>query len=114
MLGERAVPGLNPGESSDASSLSFTLPDMHTTNRAKIYLVACADATNKVVETDEANNCSTSNILGSDAVGTVVKKGSGIAPGSERGIGTLTLLGILGMILLVTGATVVLLRHGSA
>ncbi len=73
-LGERQVPALNPAQSSDVSSLSFTLPDLKTPGRAKLYLVACADATNEVVETDETNNCSTSNIIGSISVGTLVKR----------------------------------------
>jgi len=55
-IGERAVPALQPGESSAVRNQVFTMPANIPVGTH--YLVACADAGKSVAELDEANNCS--------------------------------------------------------
>lgn len=56
VIGERRVPLLLPGESSDQNTLRFQLPnDLAAGN---YYIAACADADREIAELDEDNNCS--------------------------------------------------------
>ncbi len=55
-IGERAVPALQPGESSAVRNQVFIIPANIPVGTH--YLVACADAGKSVAELDEANNCS--------------------------------------------------------
>ena len=62
VVGERSVPSLQPGDSSERVDMDFALPsgfpiDVH-------YLIACADAAESVVESDELNNCSNVSVEG--------------------------------------------------
>lgn len=61
VLGERSVPALAPGEDSVVRNVSFTVPG--TLPAGTYFLGACADADNLIVETDETNNCSYSNLV---------------------------------------------------
>ncbi len=62
VIGERTVPALGPGEHSDVTRHPLTLPsDLPT---GTYYLAACADASSKVLEADEQNNCSFHKIPG--------------------------------------------------
>lgn len=53
-LGSRAIVGLAPSAQS-AGSLSLTVPASTTTG--PYHVIACADAVNAIVESNEANNC---------------------------------------------------------
>lgn len=55
-IGERAVPALQPGESSAVHNQVFTIPANIPVGTH--YLVACADAGKSVAELNETNNCS--------------------------------------------------------
>ena len=55
-IGERAIPALQPGESSVAFNQVFVIPD--TLPAGTHYLSACADAAKSVAELNEDNNCS--------------------------------------------------------
>ncbi len=55
-IGERAIPALQPGESSVSFNQVFVIPD--TLPAGTHYLSACADAARSVAELDEDNNCS--------------------------------------------------------
>jgi len=60
LTGSRAVSALLPGESStNTNSVTVTVPG--TTPFGNYYLLACADDTKLVVETNETNNCSASS-----------------------------------------------------
>lgn len=60
VLADRAVPALDPGEQSRGQGIQALLP---ATLPAGVYhLVACADAADQVIETDETNNCSDSRL----------------------------------------------------
>jgi len=54
LAGSRSVPALAPGTSSTGSASVTVPPDMAT---GMFYLLACADDTNLVPETNESNNC---------------------------------------------------------
>lgn len=56
VVGERPVPALEPAAHSEVANLPFRLPAGLPEGR--LYLAACADAENQVIETDETNNCS--------------------------------------------------------
>lgn len=59
-IGEREVPGLEPGQEDESDSQTLTLPsDMPA---GTYYLAACADPDDAVVELDEGNNCSFAQI----------------------------------------------------
>lgn len=62
MIGERMVPALQPGESSQNRELPVELPPL-SPGRV-YYLAACADAGATVLESDEQNNCSFSQVPG--------------------------------------------------
>ncbi len=62
VLGERNVKDLIPEELDNGSTLEFTIPA--GLSEATYYLAACADATDLVVELDEGNNCSYSQLKG--------------------------------------------------
>ncbi len=66
LIGQRDVPGLAPGAASRVDDLRFTVPaDLP----AGLYtLAACADGEDTVAETNEANNCSDSNLLNQIAI----------------------------------------------
>jgi len=55
LSGTRSVPSLAPAAAFTGSTLSVTIPA--TIAATNYYLVACADDTAVVAETDEANNC---------------------------------------------------------
>jgi subtilase family serine protease len=57
LTGGRTVPGLAAG-ATQSGSATLTIPS--TTPLNTYFVLACADATNTVVETDEANNCAAS------------------------------------------------------
>jgi hypothetical protein len=62
VIGERTVPALGPGERSEGSPVTFTLPgDLPA---GTYQLAACADAPGEVVELNEQNNCSFSKVEG--------------------------------------------------
>lgn len=61
VIGERKVPTLQPGEFSQIKELRFELPPL---SPGMYYLAACADAGGKVLESDEQNNCSYSQLPG--------------------------------------------------
>lgn len=56
VIGERAIPALQPEEPNDSSKLSFIMPA--GLPDGMYYLAACADSNQSVVELNEANNCS--------------------------------------------------------
>ncbi len=60
-LGERPVPPLNPGESSQSTGIRLTLPDGLPTGTYR--LGACADADQTVVELNEMNNCRPTQVV---------------------------------------------------
>ena len=60
MVGERLIPALEPGESSDEGSISVTIAAGH--KGGLYYLWACADAGAAMAETDEQNNCLTNQV----------------------------------------------------
>jgi len=60
-LGERAVPSLNPGESSQSGSVTVRLPDDRLPGTYRIG--ACADADGTVVELNEQNNCRPTQVV---------------------------------------------------
>ncbi len=66
LVGRREVGPLAPGEASRADELHFTVPlDLAP---GMYRLAACADGGDTVAETDEANNCSDSNLLNQIAI----------------------------------------------
>ena len=56
--GGRTVPGLAPG-GSHSGTVTMTIPSNTPLNA--YFLLACADGSNALVETDETNNCKASN-----------------------------------------------------
>ena len=58
LTGNRAVPQLAPGQTSPGTR-TVTIPS--TMPAGTYYLIACSDATQKNVESDEANNCRASS-----------------------------------------------------
>ncbi len=56
IIGERQVPLLGPGESSEPNTLQFNLPN--DLPEGVYFMAACADADNGIAELDEGNNCS--------------------------------------------------------
>jgi len=60
-LGERAVPALNPGESSQSGSITLRLPDDLVPGT--YFLGACADADSVVAELNEENNCRPTQVV---------------------------------------------------
>jgi hypothetical protein len=60
VVASRDVPPLAAGEASHSTGFWGTLPSDLTPGT--YYLVACADATNQVAETNEKNNCSNSQL----------------------------------------------------
>jgi subtilase family serine protease len=58
LIGSRSTPSLGPGISSTGATLSVTIPS--TIPLGLYYLLACADDTAAVKETDELNNCRSS------------------------------------------------------
>jgi hypothetical protein len=60
VVGQRSVPALAPGETSEVNLAPFTVPA--SLPSGTYYLDACADADNQVVETNEANNCASSSL----------------------------------------------------
>ncbi len=72
VLGERSIPALQPGKSNSINQRKFHMP----TNLpvGTYYLAACADANNTVVELNENNNCSFSQIEGHQSFIVPVKR----------------------------------------
>lgn len=62
LLGERSIPALRPGKSSNINQRAFRMPN--NLPAGTYYLAACADANSTVAELDENNNCSFSRIEG--------------------------------------------------
>lgn len=60
VLGERTVPALGPGQRSEGGTVTLTLPS--DLSAGMYHLAACADAPGTVVELEEQNNCSFSQI----------------------------------------------------
>lgn len=78
VLAERQVPPLAPGEQSRGPSIHTTLP---AGLPAGVYhLVACADASQQIMETNEANNCSNSRLQNIISVIVPAKKRSNNPP----------------------------------
>jgi hypothetical protein len=67
VIGERAIPTIAPGERSESGTVTFTLPSDLPAGAYR--LAACADAPGTVVELNEQNNCSFSEVEG---VSTIV------------------------------------------
>src|SRR5712691_1390205 len=61
LLDERAVPALNPGESSQSSGITLRLPDDLVPGT--YFLGACADVDSAVVELNEENNCRPTQVV---------------------------------------------------
>lgn len=60
VVGERTVPPLQPGEQSEVKSVPYVIPpDLPA---GTYYLDACADADGRIIETDEENNCASSQL----------------------------------------------------
>ncbi len=72
LTGTRAVPGLAPGAASEDTK-TVTVPSVPAGN---YYLIACADDTARIAESDEGNNCLASarrvKVAGADLVVTAV------------------------------------------
>jgi subtilase family serine protease len=86
LAGSRSVPSLAPGAESGGKSITVTIPSAMPLGA--YYLLACADDTALVNETEEANNCGSSampiQVTGSDLVQTaVLNPPSAAAPGSS-------------------------------
>jgi hypothetical protein len=62
LLGERAIPALQPGKSNSINQRAFRMPN--NLPSGTYYLAACADANSTIAELDENNNCSFSKIEG--------------------------------------------------
>lgn len=62
VIGERSIPALQPGKSDNINQKVFHIPK--NLLAGTYYLAACADAGNAVVELNEGNNCSFSQIEG--------------------------------------------------
>jgi hypothetical protein len=62
VIGERTIPALQPGKSDSINQKVFHIPGNLLSGT--YYLAACADAGNVVVELNENNNCSFSQIEG--------------------------------------------------
>lgn len=60
VVGERTVPALAPGERSSVESVPYVIPA--SLPAGNYFLDACADAANKVAETNEGNNCASSRV----------------------------------------------------
>ena len=61
-IGERSIPALQPGKSNSINQRTFRMPG--NLPAGTYYLAACTDANNTVVELNENNNCSFSQIEG--------------------------------------------------
>jgi subtilase family serine protease len=59
LVGRRSVPSLAAGASSSGPAISLTIPS--TAPPGLHYLLACADDTATVIESDESNNCKASS-----------------------------------------------------
>lgn len=66
VLGERPVPALQPGEQSESIDLTFSVPS--GLPEGLYHLAACADAPASIVELEEQNNCSFSQLRTSISV----------------------------------------------
>jgi len=66
VIAEREVPILQPGESSAVQVQEFTIPDGLPANQ--YFLAACVDASESIIETNETNNCSFSELTRSSSV----------------------------------------------
>lgn len=62
VVGERAVPSLQPGDSSERVDMDFSLPPGFPIGVHN--LIACADANQSVEESNELNNCSNVSVEG--------------------------------------------------
>jgi len=89
VLGERRVPALSAGESSDSVEMPFVVPSGFTGELN--YLAACADDDGEIAEIDESNNCSFSELgsafgaaaaIESDFVANVTVTGASGAEGN--------------------------------
>jgi hypothetical protein len=60
VVGERQVPALDAGQASSVEALQLTVPA--GVQPGLYYLAACADADHGVNETNETNNCTTTNL----------------------------------------------------
>ncbi len=60
VAGQRSVPALAPGETSEVNLAPFTVPA--SLPAGTYYLDACADADSQVIETNEANNCASNRV----------------------------------------------------
>ena len=86
LSGSRTVPGLAPAASSAGAAVTVTIPS--TIPLGAYYLLACADDTKVVTETDEGNNCrasaATVQVTRPDLVVTTVSSPPAArAPGSS-------------------------------
>src|SRR5213593_871906 len=83
LIGERPIPALEPGEQSQGGTVTFTLPDNLPLG---VYnLAACADAGMTVVELDENNNCSFSQLVGQTSVVLALERGANLPPVADAG-----------------------------
>lgn len=69
--GERLVPALPPGAGSTGTEVPYVVPP--GLDPGEYFMVACADADNAVVETDETNNCSSSRLSTTVALSVPLK-----------------------------------------
>ncbi len=60
VVGQRSVPALAPGQESRVEALELTVPA--GLQSSLYHLAACADADQAVVESNETNNCTTTNL----------------------------------------------------
>jgi len=86
MLGSRSVPALNAGATSGPVNTNVTLP---LNLNGQYFVIACADDTNAVVESNETNNCLASGaiqVAGADLVEASVYPPSSAAAGGTMSV----------------------------
>lgn len=81
VLGERSIPALQPGKSNSINQRVFHMPK--NLLAGTYYLAACADANNTVVELNENNNCSFSQIEGHQSFIVPVQRTQGANENDE-------------------------------
>ncbi len=90
-IGERSVPVLQPGETQgEASPIAFSLPGGLLAGGV-YFMTACADAESIVIELDEENNCSFSQIPGKTIV-VPMEESSNLPPDCSGAIPNVDLL----------------------
>ncbi len=78
VVGDRSVPGLQPGDASTVSQQTLTIPS--DLPPGTYFLAACADANQAVAELREDNNCSFSELRGRQLVVVPMERPSNRPP----------------------------------